>query len=101
MGIDYRAAIVVGLPREQLESGSKFKEDDDEFQDWVEEHGMEFIAPYYDGYDNALVGYVYKISPDYGRSLVQWIPDEVEELKQTFEDVTGKEAEVYLSVYGY
>jgi hypothetical protein len=101
MGIDYRAAVVVGLPREQVESNGKFDDERDDFQDWAEEHGMEFVAPYYDGYDDALVGYVYRISPDYGRSIVRWAPDEVEELKATFREVVGKDAEVYLSVLGY
>lgn len=92
MGIDYRAAVFVGLPRCEIED-----------QELIENGDLDVCPPYYDGNsaDHAIAGLEYSGSETYGASEFAWDQAKVDELKAEFKKLTGKDAKVYLSPYGY
>ena len=96
MGIDYRAAIFVGLPQGELRSLDNFTEllDSDELQ---------VCSPHYDGNseDYAIVGYGAHWSDIYGPSELKYDDAEISKLKDKFKSVTGLDAKVWISPYGY
>ena len=93
MGIDYRAVVVVGLPRDQFIEVEHFLE-------WAEDKGLDICPVSYDSGDG-IVGLVYAKSPDYWYSEFTYDPQRVAEMKQEFKDSTGMEAKVYLSSMGW
>ena len=92
MGIEYAAAIIVGLPVEDFPGM-------DNFYDWMEDNGLERCPPSYDA-DHGIVGLFYKRSTDYGYDALSWDQSKLEQLKEDFKEITGMEARVYLSTLG-
>jgi len=95
MGIDYRAAIFVGLPRGEIKN--------EKIGEMIEGGEIEICPPYYDGTgDNgAIAGFEYAGSRTYEATELQWDPEQVAKLKADFFEKFGQEAKVYLSPYGY
>lgn len=94
MGIDYAAAIWVGLPRKEF--------DVEKLEAMIEEGDIEVCPPYYDGNgdDNAIAGFSYCVSPDYAPTELTFMPDELSELVGKFKDLTMLDAKVWLSPFG-
>lgn len=100
MGIRYSAAIVVGLPYEELCSDDFLEKHD--YDDWASEHDIEDVSPYYDAdREDWVVGFICKRSPDFAWSTFEWDQAMVDELKQRFNELTGKEARVFITPYGF
>lgn len=99
MGIDYEAAIMVGLPREEMEDIVENLED----LIFGDESEVEVCAPYYDGEgdDKAIIGFAYKISDTYRASEIEWNDKDVNLLKAKFKEEFGKEAKIWLSPMGW
>ncbi len=100
MGIDYQAAIMIGLPQGNIE----YNEDEyEDLSDFLNEHGMELCAPSYDGddADDAIAGFVYKCTGSYQSDELDWNQAEIDKLKAKFKEITGEDARVYLSPWGY
>ena len=95
MGIDYKAAVFVGLPREEF--------DQEQLSGWLDEGDLEVCPPYYDGNseDYAICGFSFKISRTYGPSELVWDQDALEKLKGDFNKLTRLDAKVWLSPLGY
>jgi hypothetical protein len=96
MGVDYNAAIMIGLPRGELSHLQ-------DLEDMLDEEELEVCAPYYDGDsdDNAIVGFPYQVSGTYRPSTMEWDQAEVDKQKARFKRVTGREAKVWLSPMGW
>jgi hypothetical protein len=92
MGIDYRAAVFVGLPRGEIQN-----------QDLIDDDELEVCPPYYDGNGarHAIAGFEYKGSDTYAATEFEWDQAKVDELKAEFKTLTGQMAKVYISPYGY
>jgi len=97
MGIDYRAAVMVGLKQEDIESEGILEEI------WDGESELEICAPYYDGgdSDNAIVGLSYAVSDTYGPDEFTWNQEKIDELKVKFKKATGQDAKVWISPMGW
>lgn len=91
MGVDTKAAIFVGLPREEVDS------------ELIENEALEVAPPHYDGNgeDYAIAGFALAMSEDYGASEFKWDAAKVEDLLAQFKELTGKDAKVWLSPYVY
>ncbi len=96
MGVDYQAAIMVGLPH--CEFGY-----DEDLSDFLEDYDMELCAPAYDcgDADDAIAGFVYACSGSYQSKELDWNQDVIDRLKAKFKEITGEDARVYLSPWGY
>lgn len=96
MGIYYRAVIAVGVQRGSIE-------DFDTVEEMVDDGTLELISPSYDGSwdDDAIVGLVYDQSDDYESAEFKWDQQKIDELKEEFTKLTGMEAKVWLTPYGY
>lgn len=96
MGIDYRAAIFVGLPRTYVSEVENFEEllDNDE---------LSVCPPCYDGNseDYAIVGFEAYGSDTYCASEFEYDVSTINILKEKFKQLTGLDARVYISPYGY
>jgi hypothetical protein len=96
MGIDYRAAIFVGLPRKEISNIDNFEEllGSDEF---------EVRPPCYDGNseDYAIVGFEVWRSGIYCASEFTYDEVKVSEAKDKFKALTGLEGKLWISPYGY
>lgn len=92
MGVEYAAAIVVGLPVSEFED-----------HDQIEQFGFEVVAPYYDGDAAGIAGIVTHCTSSYSRAKldVGSIAVAIDEAKKEFKEATGKDATVYLSTQGY
>lgn len=92
MGIEYEAAIMVGLPRGEIHN-----------QELIYDDELEVCSPCYDGGsdDGAVAGFFYEQSGTYSASLLEWDQQKIDELKTKFKDLTGQEAKVWLSPYGW
>lgn len=95
MSIDYEAAIMVGLPRGDIEY--------EDLADLIDEEELEVCPPYYDGGDddNAIVGLTYKISKTYQASEFEWNQQAINEMKAEFKKLTGQDAKIWLSPWGW
>ena len=96
MGIDYKAAIFVGLPREDFE-------DQENLSELLDNEELEVCAPYYDGSDDdsAIVGFRFKSSGAYSPSELEWNQSVIDSFKSDFNKLTGLEAKVWLSPLGW
>ena len=97
MGIDYQAAVMVGLERGNIEDENLLEsiyEGDSE---------LEVCAPYYDGGDDdsAIVGFCYAASDTYAPDEFVWNQEEIDKLKANFKAATGQDAKVWLSPMGW
>lgn len=99
MGIYYRATVMVGLRRRELTM------DTDRFGELIEEGALEVCSPYYDGdYDeDAVVGFFCAVSRDYAAVEFDLDDARTQALEQyaAFLKLTGQEAKLWLSPYGY
>ncbi len=97
MGIDYNAAIMVGLERGSITM------DEDVLEGLIDEEELEDCPPYYDGNgdDGTIVGFIYKMSGTYEASEFAWDETEVDQLKKQFKKVTGQDAKIWISPMGW
>lgn len=95
MGVDYQAAIIVGLPRKEIEL--------EDLQDKIDDGDLETCAPYYDGDsdDDAIVGHMYKKSRCYSPVEFEWDQVAIDKLKADFKETTGQDAKVWISPRGF
>lgn len=95
MGVDYQAAIVVGLPRKEIEL--------EDLQDKIDDGDLEVCPPYYggDSDEDAIVGHMYKTSPWYAPREFEWDAAQIDKLKADFKATTGKDAKVWISPRGW
>lgn len=90
MGIDYRAALVVGLP------WSDFDENDD-LEGWVDDEKLERFATEYDADSPYCVyGIKYARTSDYDD--INYSVTSVLELKDRFFDITGRDGRLILTL---
>jgi len=96
MGVDYQAAIMVGLPRGKLANI-------EDLEDMLDKEELECCAPYYDGDgdDSAIVGLPYKISDTYAPRTMEWDQSKIDKLKAEFYRLTGLRAKIWLSPRGW
>lgn len=95
MSVEYAAKIVLGLPFGDL------PEDKQEID--VEEHGMEYVSPYYDApTKRSLVGFVIEESHPYSWAEMKETYNlfKIHELAQKFTEVFGVSPKLFLSTYG-
>lgn len=90
MGIEYKAAIMVGLPREAFM-------DLDQLEEWLDNEDLEVCAPYYD----AIVGLHYRTSADYAAIELVWDQGLIDRKLAEFKELTGMDGKVWLSPLGY
>lgn len=99
MGIDYRAAVMVGLRRRDLTM------DADRLVELIDEGALEVCSPYYDGNHDgdAVVGFFCAVSPDYASVEFDLDDARTQALEQyaAFLKLTGQEAKLWLSTHGY
>lgn len=95
MGIDYKAAIFVGLPREEIYAA--------DMEDLIANEDLEVCPPFYDGggEDEAICGFPLATSGTYRAVEFAFDSEECEKLKAEFKRLTSLDAKVYLSPYGY
>jgi hypothetical protein len=91
------AAIFVGLPRGELECGVEETLIERSFYEFCEDNQIESCPPYYDGSDDAVMGFQYRSAGPYSESELEWNQEEIDKLKEEFKNITGLEAKVYLS----
>jgi hypothetical protein len=93
MGVDTRAAIFVGLPRNEIKH--------DDLQDWIDAGEISVCPPYYDGYgaDHAIVGWELAGCECYAPSEFLYDAAASQTLKERFKELTGQDAKVWLSPY--
>lgn len=92
MGMGVSAKIFVGLPREDVP---------EEILEDLDKNDLEQCSPYYDGWDDALVGFTYSSSGSYGQRKFVWDEAIIEALKSFFREIVGLEPDVYLTPYVY
>ncbi len=107
MGIDVAAALVIGLPYEeiyevyehQIEKGTAASCQTQDFQDWWEENSLSRFSPWYDAESSAcLYGYGVAYSGDYSASVVeQFDLDTIHGLMEAFYKLFGKKAKLYIT----
>lgn len=100
MGVEYRAVIIVGLRRKDIENIEGLRDKDDEFIG-----GLEDCSPYYDGWgeDNNVIGITVAQSPDYGNDEIHFeeLAVAIQSAKELFKDATSQDAKVYISTSGW
>lgn len=94
MGINYKAAIVVGLQQCDLEF--------DELEEHLDDGTLRRCPPYYDGSDadDAVVGFIYRQSGAYCSGEIEWDQAQIDKLKADFKAITGQDAKVFLTPVG-
>jgi hypothetical protein len=99
MGIYYRAAIVVGLRHRDFTMNA------DRLAELIDEGALEVCSPYYDGGgdESAVVGFFCVTSPDYAPIELDLddARSQASEQWAAFFKLTGQEAKLWLSPYGY
>lgn len=95
MGIDYKASVFVGLPRADIYTADK--------QELLEDEQLEVCPPCYGGggEDYAICGFELARSETYGAREFTYDSERCEKLKAQFKELTGLDAKVWLSPYGY
>lgn len=94
MGIDYSAAIFVGLHRSELE-------DHENFEDF-ENGDLDQAPPFYDGGQAAIFGVSVVHSGDYSASEIEGSLDaKIQAAKDSFKETTGRDGKVYITTIGY
>jgi hypothetical protein len=94
MGVSYRAAIVVGLPTEEVEFD----------QEAAEEMELETFSPYYDaGWEDCLVGIPVAQTGEYSWKTIHPndLRTDVERAEIKFKKATGLTARVFVTTYGW
>ena len=90
MSTQYSAKIIVGLHRDDMDGVD---------EDIIE--GMDQCPPYYDGGDEAVIGYEAHSSGCYSARELAFDQSEIDKLKAQFKEETGLDAKVWLSSCGY
>lgn len=94
MGIEYSAAIIVGLPKDDLFEHEKYED----FQNG----DLDQAPPFYDGGEAAIMGIIVEQSGDYSAmELNGSLDDKIANAKYAFKFKTGLEGKVYLTPVGY
>jgi hypothetical protein len=88
MGIEYSAALIVGLHRDQIDA-----------EDQVEQ--LDQAAPYYDGSDEAIVGVIVERTGDYQAKEITLDQANVDAAMAKFRELTGQDGKLYLTPRGY
>lgn len=88
MGIEYSAALIVGLHRDEIED-----------EDLIE--SLDQAAPYYDGGDEAIVGVYVERTGDYQAKEITLDQAKVDAAKAKFRELTGQDGKLYLTPRGY
>lgn len=111
MGVEYRAAIVVGLPYSDMGEFLDEKcqpqgdeEDDRDPRDVLEELDLAWVSPYYDAnLSDCVIGYAVDESGDYCETELNLkeLETDVAKYKALFKKTTGLDAKVYLMPYGW
>ena len=94
MGIYYSAAVVVGLPYDDIE-------DTDKVDQLVDDGDLDAQTPYYDGWDSRIIGFTVHSSGDYQASEIEWDQEAVEARKKEFRELVGQEPQVLLMPVGW
>jgi len=91
MKVDYQAAIMVGLHR------MDFKNVD--VDELVEDEELQMCAPYHEGRNDplAVIGFFYATSGTDKPNPFQWNQGEIDRLKETFKEITGQDAKIWIS----
>ncbi len=94
MGVDYRAVIVVGLRRRDIENFDEF------LGGQLEEISTNFAG---NGEDHNVIGIRVAHTPDYDNEqiLLTELSEAIWKAETEFKELTGQDAKIYLSVYGY
>ena len=92
MGIDTSAALIVGLPSEQLGDYTYYSE-------VLEGLGLSTVSPHFDSdFSNWIIGITVAYSGDYDYCEVMGGLDwNIEEAKREFLTLTGKHGKLYIS----
>lgn len=91
MGIEYSAAIIVGLRRGELE-------DHENFEDF-ENGDLDSVSPYFDGWQDAIFGVIAHSAQDYSASEIEGsIDQKIEKASAEFTEKTGREGKVFLTL---
>ena len=90
MGQSYSAKIIVGLHRSEM---------GDVEEDVLE--GMDHCPPYYDGGDEAIIGYEVQGSGNYSAVELRFDLTQINNLLDQFRRETGLNGKVWLSTCGY
>lgn len=94
MGIEYSAAIIVGLPKDDLfehESYEDFQNGD-----------LDQAPPFYDGGEAAIMGIIVEQSGDYSAMELNGSLDaKISAAEDSFKEKTGMTPKVYLTPVGY
>lgn len=106
MGIDYSAAVIVGLPFEDIEEkildmiGENEEYQDMDFYDVVYELGLDRVSPYFDASNDACIyGFIIHSTHHYCYEEIK-LDESYQEQIQEFEELFGLTPKVYLSPYG-
>lgn len=98
MGVEYRAAIVVGLPKEELEDLL------DEYDDPSGDSGLEHFPPYYDAdYSEGVWGISVVETPDYTEREIDTgeFGVKLRAAQHKFHALTGKAGKLYVTPVGW
>jgi hypothetical protein len=91
MGMYYKAKLIVGLPKDEIES-------DDE--DMVDD--LDRACGYYDcDEDSMIVGVEVESTGDFEAREISLDAAKVDAAKAKFRDLTGQDGKLYLSPHGY
>lgn len=94
MGIDYQGAVIVGLHVEDLINHEKYEE----FVDG----GLDQASPYYDGFDQAILGVFAECSDTYSASEITGSVDaKIRAAKDKFKEKTGLDGKVWITPVGW
>lgn len=92
MSQTYEACVVVGLPYNKVK----------EFEDLIDEGTLETFPPYYDApLRDCICGLKFASSDEYSFSEFKWNEDTINSLKDEFKDLTGKDAQVWITPASY
>lgn len=98
MSIDYRAVLVIGLPRDELrEWEDRIEEEDEEWDSY-----LDGFSPYYDS-GSLLLGIDVATTYDYS---IKELDEELLTVgilaaKREFEEITGLEGKLFLTTHGH
>jgi hypothetical protein len=91
MGMYYKAKLIVGLPKDEIES-----EDEDMVDD------LDRACGYYDcGEDSMIVGVEVESTGDYQAKAITLDMAKVQAAEAEFRKLTGQDGKLYLSPHGY
>lgn len=94
MGVEYRAAIVVGLPYDKLPKETR--------DDLIDNETLQSFSPYFDaGRDDCVFGFPLQETDDYQFAVMDYSLEDILKLSAKFKAITGLDAKTYLTPYGW